>query len=97
KRWQSMTVLLLGVLVLLSLIGGVLAAGIVNHFAKSRLTHNNATLLTLVISVLGFQGAALVWVHFFLRRHAVTWGEGFGFSRHNYFQCVFAALIALPV
>lgn len=97
KRWESMQVLMLGMLVLLSLIGGGLLAGMVNQLAKPYLTTNNAALVTLVISVLAFQGAALIWVHFFLRKHEVGWGEAFGFSRHNYFQCVFAAVMALPL
>jgi len=90
-------VLMLGVLVLLSLIGAGLIAGIVNPVAAQYLTKNNAALLMLVIGMLGFHVAALVWVHFFVRNHEVTWGEAFGFSRHNYLQCLSAALIALPV
>ena len=88
---------MLGVLVLLSLFGGVLVAGIVDQLARPYLTYSNSALLTLIITVLGFQGAALLWVHFFLRKHQVSWGEGFGFARKNHGQCVAAALIALPV
>jgi membrane protease YdiL (CAAX protease family) len=97
KQWQPWQVLMLGVLVLLSLIGGVLTAAIVIQLAKPYLTSNNASLVTLIITVLGFHGAALVWVHFFLRRHGVTWGEAFGFARGNHWQALAVALIALPI
>ena len=90
-------VLVLGVLVLLSLIAGVLLAAIVNQLARPHLTQNGSALLTLVITVLGFQGTALIWVHFFLMKHDVTWGEAFGFSRRNYLQCLATAAAALPI
>ena len=90
-------VLLLGVVVLLTLIGGALAASMLNHLMAPYLTSNGSALLTLFITVLGFQGAALVWVHFFLRAQLITWSEAFGFARRNHGKCVRAALIALPV
>jgi membrane protease YdiL (CAAX protease family) len=97
KRWQPIQVLMLGVLVLLSLVGGAILASIINQLAKPYLTYNSSALLTLVITVLGFQGAALVWVHLFLRQHEVTWGEAFGFARRNHLQCLLTAALALPL
>src|SRR5687767_11947773 len=97
KRWQGPTVLLLGILVLLSLTGGVLLALILTHLPNLRLSPNGRALTTLVATVLGFQGAAIVWVHFFLKKHEISWGEGFGFAQRNYGQCVIIVLLALPV
>jgi membrane protease YdiL (CAAX protease family) len=96
KQWQPIQVLILGALVLLSFSGAVLAAEIVTRVAKPHLALNTITLLRMVISVLGFQGIALLWVHFFLNAHQTTWSEAFGFGRHNYVQCVVAVLVALP-
>lgn len=39
----------------------------------------NPTVQT-IVTVLSFQGAAVVLTHFFLREHGVTWAEGFGFN-----------------
>ena len=89
--------LLLGILVLLSLTGGILLALIITHLPNVRLTPNDKALVTLVATVLGFQGAAIVWVHFFLRKHEISWGEGFGFAHRNFGQCVIIVLLALPV
>jgi membrane protease YdiL (CAAX protease family) len=97
KRWQGMTVLYLAVLVMLSLIAGMLLAGIIAHIPNVRFTPTGLTLTKLVCAVAGFQGAAIVWVHFFLRKNGVTWGEGFGFDRRNYGQCIGLAFAFLPV
>jgi membrane protease YdiL (CAAX protease family) len=35
----------------------------------------------MLVGVLSFQGAALVWVTLFLREHKVTWREAFGFEK----------------
>lgn len=96
KPWQPLQVLMLGALVLLSMVGGMLMAASVGHFLNPYLTSNGAALVTLVITVLGFQGAALIWVHFFLLNHEMTWGEAFGFARRNSLQAIGAALIAMP-
>lgn len=97
KRWQGLMVLFLGVLVLLSLIGGILLAGIIGNIPNARFTPNGLTLTKLLCAVLGFQGAAIVWVHFFLRQQGITWGEGFGFARRNYGHCILTALALLPL
>ena len=97
KRWQGSMVLFLGVLVMLSLIAGILLAGIIGNIPNVRFTPNGLTLMKLLCAVLGFQGAAIVWIHFFLRMHGVTWGEGFGFARANHGQCFLIALVLLPI
>ena len=97
KRWQPIMVLLLGVLILLSLTGGILLAAIAARLTRAHLAPNSAALLTLVITVLGFHGAALIWVHQFLKLHEVTWGEAFGFARKNYGECALIAALTLPV
>jgi hypothetical protein len=90
-------VLFLGILVLLSLTGGILLAGTIGNIPNARFSPNGLTLIKLLCVVLGFQGAAIVWVHFFLRKHGITWGEGFGFARRNYGQCIVTALALLPL
>jgi membrane protease YdiL (CAAX protease family) len=96
KQWQPIQVLILGALVLLSFCGAVLAAEIATRLAGPHLTVNSLTLARMVISVLGFQGIALLWVHFFLKAHQTTWSEAFGSGRHNYLQCVVAVLVTFP-
>ena len=97
KKWEPTQVLMLGVLVMLSLCGGVLLAAVAGQLAKPYLTYSNASLMTLIITALGFQGASIAWVHFFLLRHQVTWGEAFGFARGNAIRCIMVAVVSLPV
>jgi membrane protease YdiL (CAAX protease family) len=97
KKWEPMQVLMLGVLVTLSLCGGILLAAVANQLAKPYVTHSNASLMTLIITALSFQGASIAWVHFFLLRHEVTWGEAFGFARRNAGRCILVALASLPL
>jgi membrane protease YdiL (CAAX protease family) len=52
------------------------------------------------LGVLGFQGAALVWVHLFVREHKVSWREAFGFNQHllqALLVGVIAACLFMPV
>jgi len=97
KKWEPAQLLMLGMLVFLSFAGAVLASAIVYRLTKGHLSIHGSTLVTAIIGVLGFQGAAVVWVHFFLKQHGMTWGEAFGFARGNHAQCLGAALVALPV
>jgi membrane protease YdiL (CAAX protease family) len=58
------------------------------------------TTLRILLAVLGFQGAALVLVHFFLREHHLNWSEGFGFNNHPRHALLLGAgvgLAALPI
>jgi membrane protease YdiL (CAAX protease family) len=58
------------------------------------------SIVTMLITVLTFQGAALVLVHFFLRQHHTGWAEGFGFRNnppHALLLGLCAGLIAVPV
>ena len=97
KRWQPPLVMMLGALVVLSFMGGILTALIVARLAKSYVSANTLQLIQLIISVLGFQGAGLIWTNEFLKMHEVSWGEGFGFARANYGRCLVIVLAALPV
>jgi len=96
KKWEPMQVLMLGALVFLSLAGGVLLAEIASQLLKSRLDLNGTLLLRLVASVIGFHGMALVWVHFFLRKHQITWGAAFGLTRERAVPSLVTALAVLP-
>jgi membrane protease YdiL (CAAX protease family) len=97
KRWQPASLTVLGALVLLSWAGAILLSAMIGILAKGRLGSNTTALVMLVVGVIGFQGVALIWVHWFLKLHAVTWREAFGFSRRNYDRCIFIVLILLPL
>ena len=56
--------------------------------------------ITVLITVLAFQGAALVLVHFFLREHHTNWAAGFGFDNNTGHALLLGAcvgIIVLPV
>lgn len=97
KRWETASIIQLGALVLLSLVGAISLAGMAGILLHSRLTANQVHLLQAIISMICFQGVSLIWIHFFLKRNGVTWGEGFGFAQHNYARCIGLTLIALAV
>jgi len=47
----------------------------------------------MVLALLSFQGATLVWVALFLKEHSTTWVEAFGFSN----RCLHAILLGVIV
>jgi len=50
----------------------------------------------MVIALLSFQGAALVWVSLFLHEHGTSWTEGFGF-RNQWQHCLLWGIIVACV
>jgi membrane protease YdiL (CAAX protease family) len=97
KQWQPIQVLILGVLVMLSIFGAGLAIELAIRLARPHITGSGISLLKIVVGVLGFQGGALIWVHFCLKAHHTTWREAFGFSRDNKVQCIVAVVVAMPL
>lgn len=95
KKWQTLSVIQLGVLIFFSIVGTVCMAEIATILARTRLTSNQLQLMRLVIWVFGVQGGAIVWIHFFLKHNHFTWGEAFGFSLHNYRQCMLVVIVGL--
>lgn len=61
---------------------------------------SGASLGQMVVALLSFQGAALIWVTLFLREHGMTWAEGFGFGnrwQHCMLLGVIVACVFLPI
>jgi membrane protease YdiL (CAAX protease family) len=96
RPWHLAAVLRLGAAVLLTWAGGTLLAALVVHLLP-RGHGDTATLLVMGISMVSFQGAALVWVGIFLREHGTTWGDGFGLARRNYGHCAVIVLVVMPL
>ncbi len=96
RPWNLAAVLRLGAAVLLTWAAGTLLAALVLQFMP-RGHGDTATLLVMGISMLSFQGAAMVWVGIFLREHGTTWGEAFGLARRNYGQCAIIVLVLMPL
>ncbi len=80
RPWQTEERYLSKLIGLLTLV----YAGILFTWLSGRLIHGNAELKNpisvLLLSLVFFQGLALVMVHFFLREHSTGWLEGFGFN-----------------
>jgi membrane protease YdiL (CAAX protease family) len=89
-------VLLLGALVFLSISMGVLSAQVAVQIFGDNLTPNGAMIVRLVLGVLGSHAMALVWVHFFLRQHQLTWREAFGVAPERIVSAATVALAVLP-
>lgn len=69
--------------------GFFLAFYVARHAGVSR-----PSVLQMLIGVLTFQGAALVWVGVFLREHKVRWREAFGFNQYWPRAVLFGVLTA---
>ena len=97
KRWSTLSLAQWAMLVLLSMAGGVLLSGIITHLAGDGLNPAQRILVMVVCSMVGFQGAAVVWTHVLLSQNETTWWETFGLSRAKLPHCAVTALFALPL
>ena len=86
-----------GALILLSMCAGVLLAGIITHLLGEGLSAAQQTLVMVACSMLGFQGATVLWTHVLLNQNETTWNEAFGLNRMKVLPCAGLALLALPV
>jgi membrane protease YdiL (CAAX protease family) len=99
KPWKPEAVLKLGAMICLSLLTGmIVVTGMGQLF--SHLARRQQEFYTFVVGALCFQGAALVWIHLFIRGHGVGWCEAFGFSIRDWQRVLRLAglsmLVALP-
>lgn len=96
KPWRTEALMSRAVLLLICLYAGLFLGA----WAQKIVGHAEPSMGGMVIALLSFQGAALVWVGFFLREHATTWAEGFGFG-HRWHHAILLGLIVacifLPV
>jgi membrane protease YdiL (CAAX protease family) len=97
RMWEKRSVIFLGILILLTLFGGVLLAAIVTHLPSVRVNPVDLGFITLLCTTAGFHGGTFVWIHFFLRTNRVTWSQAFGLRRNNLGACIVTALVALPI
>ena len=86
-----------GGLIFLGMSGAVLLAGIITHQAGDGLDSDQKTLVMVICSMLGFQGAAVFWTHQLLKQNKTTWQESFGLSLEKLPRCAVTALLALPL
>ncbi len=100
KPWDLDAILFFASLLMVSLLGGILAARFVPNMIP-KLAGDDAAFLRFVISTLSFHGVALVLGHYFLRAHRVRWrevlvGERSGALRVLAFG-IGAGVVVLPV
>lgn len=86
-----------GALILLSMCGGVLLAGIITHLLGEGWSAAQQTLVMVACSMLGLQGATVLWTHVLLKQNETTWGGAFGLSRTKILRCAGVALFTLPL
>jgi len=78
RPWSNEQRYLFNLIVLLVCIyGGMLFIWLAGRLIHGKIELENQV-ETMLIAVITFQGAALVFVHFFLREHSTKWVEGFG-------------------
>jgi membrane protease YdiL (CAAX protease family) len=81
KPWRPEAVLQLGTGICFCMIAGMAILGGMGRLFPG-LNKADKDFIGFIVGALFFQGAALVWVCIFLRRHLVGWGQAFGFSTH---------------
>jgi len=93
KPWKLDAILCLALSVVVSVSAGGVLLSVMQHSSV-------APVRQMVIATLSFQGAALFFVHLFLRQHQMTWRESFGFA-HQWPQAIMLGIIVacffLPV
>jgi len=85
-------------ILLVCVYGGFLLMFAIGRLSGNHTESQNSTVRAL-IAVLSFQGAALILVQFFLRRHHTNWTEGFGFNvnpQHAVLLGLGAGVVVLP-
>jgi membrane protease YdiL (CAAX protease family) len=87
----------LGAMVAMTLGLAMALSSLLGPLLGNQIKPQELMLLSVVISLVCVQGLAVLWVHQFLRRNELTWGEAFGLAQQNYRQCVALALLALVV
>jgi membrane protease YdiL (CAAX protease family) len=99
KPWQIEAVLRLAATLMLGLaafsLGGLLLTEYLPETVEGHLSPVN-----LIFSTVSFQGLVLALVHFFLRQHAMSWGEFIGIRSSHWRRAVWLGLLigwgALP-
>jgi len=98
RPWRMETLVRHMILVMACVYPGLILGALAEHLAGSR--SGGSEVVRMIVATLSFQGAALILVHLFLRDHAQTWAEGFGF-RNNLPQAllfgVLGVCIFLPI
>jgi membrane protease YdiL (CAAX protease family) len=99
KPWDTESVVRLFLGIFATLCLGIVFAGSIEHWGGT-LPAGERRFIQMVIMSLAFQGAAMVWVIFFLRERNVSWAAAFGFdqnARRALSLGVVAALLVVPV
>ena len=96
KPWRAEAVLMLGGGVTACLCTGVLLAGLLQHSGLAGF-QTPESLGNLLLATLSFQGAAWVFIFFFLKQHEVGWVDAFGFRNVNLKKSLRLAVVVLAV
>lgn len=92
KPWSLSAVARLCLGVFASLCGGTFVAGIL-QLAKLPISDDQLQFIQTLVMVVAFQGAALIWIHFFLRESNMSWRDAFGLRPPKWVSAVSAGLI----
>jgi uncharacterized protein len=99
KTWKASAIGMLLVMVFTSVCLGNLLFSIFGDRIVTRWNLERVFVLHLVAFV-SLQGLSLIWVHFFLRAHEMSWNEAFGFNRaslRSILTGLITVAIALPI
>lgn len=99
KPWKPEAVLGLGAGICACMLIGITLVTVLGRLFPEWSTARS-NLVIFLVGALSFQGAALVWIHFFVRRHGMDWRQAFGFDLTSISAAVkwsgAAILVALP-
>jgi len=93
KPWTWETFLLRAILAMAALYAGLAMAMWAESLAKRPI--DSISTLQMIISVLSFQGAALLLIHHFLKESQTSWSKAFGFPRRWHMAVLWGLLIGV--
>jgi membrane protease YdiL (CAAX protease family) len=96
KPWDTESVVRLFLGIFATLCLGIVFASSIEHWG-GMLPAGERKFIQMIIMSLAFQGAAMVWVLFFLRERHVSWAWAFGFDQNAGRALILAAAVAFIV
>jgi membrane protease YdiL (CAAX protease family) len=100
KPWNLHAMARLVLNILGSLCGGMVLAGAIG-LVKWHLPEEQVQFIQMAVMVISFQGAALVWIVFFLKQSNITWADAFGLRHGSPLKALLGGLamgaVVLPI
>jgi membrane protease YdiL (CAAX protease family) len=96
RPWPLETLLVRFILTTTSFYGAILLIGLATHLRGAHAELQSTTLKTL-LGILCLHGVSFLLIHRFLREHALSWNEAFGFKQNWSKALLFGTFVAVVI